>query len=127
MLATRRMRLQSVIQDELSQVIAREVKDPRVPPITITGVEVTQDGGQATISISILGGLQGGLDGAPPLSEQAAAKRMKECITGLGSATGYLKRHLAKVLKVRQIPHLIFREDRGFENSIRIEELLKQL
>lgn len=124
---TRRARLQSVIQEELSRVVPREVKDPRVPPITFTDVQVTQDGSQATIFVSILGGAQGGHDGAPPLSEKGAQIRMQDCISGLSSASGFLRRHLARVLNVRHVPTLIFKEDRGFENALRVHELLKTL
>ncbi len=127
MQATRRLRLQAVIQEELSQVVPKEVKDPRVPPVTFTAVEVTQDGSQATIFVAILGGAQGGHDGAPPLSEKGAKLRMQDCIDGLTSASGFLRRHLARCLTVRHIPSLVFREDRGFENAIRVQELLKKI
>src|SRR5690242_1104053 len=118
MQVTRRMRLQSVIQEELSQVVPKEIKDPRIPSVTFTAVEVSHDGSQATVFVAILGGAQGGHDGAPPLSEKGANLRMQDCIAGLASASGYLRRHLAKILSVRHIPTLIFREDRGFENAI---------
>lgn len=124
---TRRQRLQAVILEELSTVIPREIKDPRVPAITPTQVEVTPDGSQATIFVSILGGAQGGFDGAPPLSDKGAKLRMKDCIDGLASASGFLRRHLAKVLNVRHVPTLIFKEDKGFENTLRVAELLKQI
>ena len=127
MQATRRMRLQAVIQDELSLVVSREVKDPRVPSVTFTSVEVTPDGSQATVFVTILGGAQGGHDGAPPLSEKNAKLRMQDCIDGLTSASGFLRRHLARVLNVKYIPVLIFREDRGIENSMRVHELLNQI
>ena len=52
---TRRARLQAVIQEELSVVVPREVKDPRVPSVTFTQVEVTQDGSQATVFVADLG------------------------------------------------------------------------
>jgi ribosome-binding factor A len=121
------MRLQAVIQEELSQLVPREVKDPRIPSVTFTAVEVTEDGSQATVFVAILGGAQGGHDGAPPLSETGAKLRMKDCLDGLSSASGFLRRHLAKILSVRHIPTLIFREDRGFENAIRVQELLKKI
>jgi ribosome-binding factor A len=121
------MRLQAVIQEELSQLVPREVKDPRIPPVTFTAVEVTEDGSQATIFVAILGGAQGGHDGAPPLSEQGAKLRMQDCLAGLSSASGFLRRHLAKILTVRHIPSLVFKEDRGFENAIRVHELLKKI
>jgi ribosome-binding factor A len=74
-----------------------------------------------------LGGAQGGHDGAPPLSEKAADLRMKDCLAGLASASGFLRRHIGRVLTVRHIPTLIFREDRGFENAIRVQELLSKI
>lgn len=123
----RRARLQAVIQEELSRVVPREVKDPRVPSVTFTAVEVTPDGSQATVFVAILGGAQGGHDGAPPLSEKGAQHRMKDCINGLNSASGFLRRHLARVLNTRVVPSLLFREDRGFENSMRVHELLKKI
>ena len=108
-------------------MVPREVKDPRIPSITFTAVEVAQDGSHATVFVSILGGAQGGHDGAPPLSEKGAQQRMRDCLDGLTSASGFLRRHLAKVLSVRHIPTLAFKEDRGFENSLRVQELLKQI
>jgi ribosome-binding factor A len=124
---TRRMRLQSAIQEELAQFVAREVKDPRIPPVTFTDVQVTQDGSHATIFVAILGGAQGGLGGGPALSEEGASIRMKDCLDGLATASGFIRRHLARVLGVRHVPTLSFREDRGFENSTRVHELLYKL
>jgi ribosome-binding factor A len=125
--STRRARLAAVIQQELATFISREVKDPRIPAITFARVEVTLDGGQATVWVAILGGASGGLDGSPALSEKDAAIRMKNCIEGLISAGGFLRRHLATVLTVRHIPSLIFKEDRGFENTNRVHELLQKI
>jgi ribosome-binding factor A len=122
--ATRRARLAAVIQEELATFVYREVKDPRIPPVTFTRVEVTQDGSQATIYVAILA--SGSQEGVP-LSEKGVALRMKDCIEGLTSAGGFLRRHLATVLTVRHIPNLIFKEDRGFENTSRVHELLKQI
>src|SRR4051812_19945369 len=104
MQANCRARLASVIREELSQVIPQEVKDPRVAPLTVTQVEVAPDGSQAIVYIAILGGAAGGHDGAPPLSDKGARMRMQDCVDGLASASGYLRRHLAKILTVRHIP-----------------------
>jgi ribosome-binding factor A len=122
---TRRQRLQAVILEELSMVVPREVKDPRVPSVTFTSVEVTPDGSQATVYVSMLGASQVNTD--DPVAAKAAAQKMKDCIEGLQSASGFLRRHIAKVLTVRHIPTLIFKEDRGFENTIRVHELLKKI
>ncbi|MGZ3698099.1 MAG: 30S ribosome-binding factor RbfA [Bdellovibrionota bacterium] len=124
---TRRARLEAVIQEELSMVVPREVRDPRVPPLTFTQVTVTQDGSQATVYVAIFGGAQGGHDGAPPLSDNGAKLRMQDALDGLASASGFLRRHLAKALTVRHVPSLIFKEDRGLENTLRVHELLKKI
>jgi len=125
--ATRRARMEAVIQEEVSMVVSREVKDPRVPTVTFTRVEVTPDGSQATLWTMIFGGAAGGHDGKPELSEAAAKKRMKDCLEGLTSASGFLRRHLAKVLNTRHVPVLLFREDKGLENTMRVHELLKKI
>jgi ribosome-binding factor A len=123
---TRRARLAAVIQQELSVTVPK-LKDPRIPNVTFTQVEVTQDGAQATVWVAILGGAQGGHDGTAPLSDEEGNLRMKDCIDGLVSASGFLRRHLAKALTVRHIPTLIFKEDRGFENAIRVQQLLSEI
>ena len=123
--ATRRARLQSVILEEISTLISRELKDPRIPVLTLTKVDVTDDGQQATIFFSILETPQ-----TEPLNEaeeKARALRLRNCLEGLKAASGFLRRHLAKALSVRHIPVLIFKEDVGLANSIRVHELLKQL
>ena len=108
-------------------IVPREVKDPRIPSVTFTEVQVTPDGSQATVFVAILGGAQGGHDGSAPLTDTEAQLKMKNCIDGLTSASGYLRRHIGKILTVRHVPTLIFREDKGFENSLRVHELLKKI
>jgi len=119
MQATRRMRLQSVIRDELSSFISREIKDPRVLPLTLTQVEVSTDASQATIYTSLLGSGQQNEDAA------LQAAKMQNCLKGLASASGLMRRHLAQILTIRHIPNLVFKEDRGFDNVMRVQELLK--
>jgi len=126
MQATRRARLESVILLELSSVVPRSIKDPRVPPITFTRAEVTEDGSQATVFVTLLGGGLTDRDGNPVPEEQAREK-MKGCLEGLASASGFLRRHLGDVLDIRFIPKLIFKEDRGIANVSRVHDLLKEL
>lgn len=121
---TRRQRLQAAIQEELAQFVPREVKDPRIPMVTFTDVQVTQDGSHATVFVSILGS---GTGEQTEETEKRERKRMKDCIDGLTAAHGFIRRHLARVLQVRHTPTLVFREDRGFENSARVQELLSKL
>ena len=123
MQAVRRARLEAVIIEELAKVVPREVKDPRVSGATFTSCTVTQDGSQATVLVTLLGGLANPNEGRTPKEEAA----LRECIKGLSSAAGFLRRHMASVLTIRHIPNLVFKEDKGFENTFRVNELLKQL
>jgi ribosome-binding factor A len=127
--STRRARLAAVIQEEIATLVSREVKDPRIPSVTFTRVEVTQDGSHAAIYVAILGGADRDRDGVATneQAENLAALRMKDCLEGLTSAGGFLRRHLATALTVRHIPNLVFKEDRGFENTNRVHELLKKI
>jgi ribosome-binding factor A len=123
MQAVRRARLEAVIIEELSKVVSREIKDPRVTGATFTSCQVTQDGSQATVLVTLLGGLANPTEGRTPQEEAA----LQSCIKGLNSAAGYLRRHMASVLSIRHIPNLIFKEDKGFENTFRVNELLKKI
>lgn len=116
---TRKARLASVIQQELSLAI-RSIKDPRVPSVTLTQVEVTDDGSQATVYVMVLGG-------SGSLGDHEDRDAIRDALEGLKSASGYLRRHLAKILTVRHIPSLIFKEDKGLANVTRVHELLKQI
>ena len=124
----RRQRLQGVILEELS-MLARTLKDPRIPPLTFTSCEVTPDAEQATVYVLILGGSKAEFEGEdiPALSDEGARLRMKDCLDGLASASGFMRRHLAKILSIRHIPQLVFREDKGLDNSLKVHALLKKI
>ena len=126
----RRARLEAVILDELSKVVPRELKDPRISSITFTSCQVTPDGSQATVLVTLLGAhaLQAGENGDENTKmREENEKKLKDCIKGLSSASGFLRRHLASVLTVRHIPTIVFKADTGFENTYRVHELLKKI
>ena len=125
MLPIRRARLESSMRDELATLISREIKDPRIPALTITSVQVTPDAEQATIMVMLFGAPSNpDLD---PDYESKRRKQMKDCLQGLTSASGFMRRHMAKVFQIRHVPELIFKEDRGLENVTRVNELLQQI
>lgn len=114
----RRARLESFIHEEVSQIVLREIKDPRIPDITFTKVVVSKDGRYATLHVLIFG--------QKPDDPDKDAK-MAACIEGLNSAAGFMKRKLAKSLSMKNIPNLIFREDKGLDNTMRVHEILKKI
>ncbi len=109
--------MQAVIQEELSVIIPSRVKDPRVTDLTITQVEMSPDGSHATVYFTLFNGLDPDTD---PM-------KIKTCIEGLASAKGFLRRHIATVLNTKYVPDLLFRQDKGFFNTQRVHELLKEI
>jgi ribosome-binding factor A len=110
-------RIRSMMKDELAVLVNRELKDPRVPSITITDVQITRDVKLATVYFSILSINDAKSD--PELTQIA--------MKGLNSAKGYLKRQLSHLMNLRMMPELTFKEDKGLENTLRVAEILKQL
>lgn len=110
-------RIESMMKDELSLLINRELKDPRIPSVSVTQVELTRDAKQATVSISLIS--MNMTSGDPEL--------MKSCLDGLNSAKGHLRRQISRIMQLRFMPELLFKEDKGLENTLRVHELLKQL
>lgn len=115
--ALRISRVASMMKDELSIIINRELKDPRVPFVTITNVELTRDTKQATVFVSIISVNETHTD--PDL--------MKQVLEALREAKGFIKKQLAAVMQLRFMPDLLFKEDKGLENTLRVNEILKQL
>ena len=99
--------LRQVITDGLT----REVRDPRVGFVTITGVLVTNDLSHARVMVSVPG-------------EETEKARALE---GLQSAAGFLRSRAARALTTRTVPELHFELDRGLEHAARINELLKTI
>jgi ribosome-binding factor A len=103
------------VAETLRQVIAdaltREVRDPRVGFVTLTGVLVTNDLSHARIMVTVPG-------------EEADKTRALE---GLQSAAGFLRSRAARSLTTRSVPELHFELDRGLEHAARISELLNDI
>jgi ribosome-binding factor A len=104
-------RLGELILAEISDLIRRDVKDPRVGFVTFTRVEMSDDLRYAKVFVSSLG------------SEQEKARTLQ----GLSSATGYIRRHLGRALHLRYTPDLTFLIDGSLEHGAKIAQLLRQL
>jgi ribosome-binding factor A len=103
------------VAETLRQVIAeglgREVRDPRVGFVTVTGVLVTPDLSHARIMVSVPG-------------EDADKSRALE---GLQSAARFLRSRAARALSTRVVPELHFELDKGLQHAARINELLAEI
>ena len=99
------------IRQVITDALAREVRDPRVGFVTVTGVLVTNDLSHARVMVSV------------PGDDAEKAKAME----GLQSAAGFLRTRAARSLTTRTVPELHFELDKGFEHAARIEELLQAI
>jgi ribosome-binding factor A len=104
-------RVSDLLRAELSELLLREVHDPRVRLATVTAVDVSPDLRRAVVKISALGEEQQRL----------------ETIAGLRHARGFLRTELAHRLRLRATPELVFELDRGAEHSQQISDLLESL
>jgi ribosome-binding factor A len=100
-----------LIQRELSEIIQRDLKDPRVSFCTISQVEVSTDLKYADVKVSVIGD----------------KKQKRNSITGLKSAAGFLRREVVQRVGLRHAPELRFELDDSVDQLMRIDRLLKQI
>jgi len=103
-------RIADQIQRDLADLIGRELKDPRVGMITLTGVEVSSDYRHAKIFFTTLGG--------PEIVLQTQQ--------GLQRTSGFLRSQLAGGLTLRIIPELHFVYDDSVERGVRLSKLIDE-
>jgi ribosome-binding factor A len=103
-------RIADAIQGEIAQLLLREIKDPRVGMVTLTGVRVTPDLRHARVLFSVLG----------------EAERRDEALAGLKSASGFIRAQLARRLNLRVAPAIVFETDTSLEEAERVSRLLKE-
>ena len=99
-------RISATIRDLLSAAILREMEFPGAL-VTLTEVELTQKRDAATIHVSVLPDEQG-----------------PKAIKRLNGAKGMLRHHLLKKLRIKVIPELFFRIDKGAQNAAAVEKAL---
>lgn len=108
---SRKNRFGEVVMRELAQMLQREISDPRIGMVTVSHVDVTADLKYAKVFVTRLNGFESQQD-------------VDECLQGLNSAAGYLRRGLAGRVKLRNIPELQFVYDKSLENGFRMDELI---
>ncbi|HET7129441.1 MAG TPA: 30S ribosome-binding factor RbfA [Gaiellaceae bacterium] len=89
----------------------RDLKDPRIGLVTVTGVAVTPDLREATVYVSVLGN----------------EKRRRATLAGLASAHGVLQARINRELNLRRTPTLAFAYDDAVERGVRMTKLIDEL
>ncbi|MFZ5922885.1 MAG: 30S ribosome-binding factor RbfA [Chloroflexota bacterium] len=108
------VRLQRIgdrIRQELSEMLIREISDPRLSQVYVTDVRVDRELAFANIYVSAVEGVE----------------RSEEILAGLESASGFIRRTLAGRVDLRAFPRLRFHWDPTPENADHIEKLLASI
>ena len=104
-------RINGEVQRELSRIISREIKDPRIAPMTsVVDAVVTSDLKQCKAYISVLGN-----------------DEEKEETKGLNSAVGYIRRELAHSINLRNTPEITFILDDSIEYGVNMSKKIDEL
>lgn len=109
-MSRRTERIEEMLREEISTLLQRELKDPRVGFVTITGADVSPDLRHAKVFVSVMG-----------TPEEAG-----ESLAALNRARGFLRAEIGKRARLRAAPELVFTEDVGAERGDRITRLLEE-
>jgi ribosome-binding factor A len=111
MIPKRLTRVGETIREELSAMLLRDLKDPRIGFVTITDVVMSPDLRQAKVYFSRIG---------------TEAER-EESLRGLRAAAGFMRRELGHRLALKFAPELRFFYDESLETGSRIDRLLREI
>jgi len=104
-------RLADQIREEVAEMIAGELNDPRIGFAAVTRVELSGDLRHARVLVSVMGN----------------DEEQQRTLEGLDSAARYVRHEIARRLRLRRAPELAFVLDRGGEEGLKIESLLQKL
>jgi len=104
-------RIGKKIQRQVSQIIRQGLRDPRIAEVTVTGVDVSPDLGNARVYYTVPGG----------------EENRRDAGAGLQSAAGFIKRSLAGSLEIKYMPTLRFCYDESIDYGERIDRLLDEI
>ena len=103
-------RLGDLIQREISDILQRRIKDPRIGFCTIMRVDVSDDLRHAKVRVSIMG----------------TESQKKSTLAGLKSARGFIRREIGRRITLRHTPEIVFVLDKSIEDSFRIARLIEE-
>ena len=112
-------RLGEEIKKVISDLLLRELKDPRLQEsmVSVTAVDVTRDGSYATVYLTVF-----------KMGDQSAVDEAKEqVIEAMNSCKGIIKKEIGKHVRVRHTPELIFKMDESLDYGRHIDQLIDQV
>jgi ribosome-binding factor A len=110
-MSRRTERINEMLRERLSELLLREVRDPRLKGIvSVTSVEVSSDLREAKVFVSVLG----------------TEEEMQNTLSGFQAAAGYLQRSLIGALDLRRVPHLVFMPDTSIREGVEMADLVRK-
>ncbi|GAB3370906.1 ribosome-binding factor A [Azotobacter armeniacus] len=110
---SRTQRIGDQMQRELSLLIQREIKDPRLGMVTITAVEVARDLSHAKVFITVMG-------------KEDSGEEVNRNLEILNEAAGFLRMQLGKAMKLRSVPQLHFNYDASIRRGVELSALIER-
>ncbi len=107
----RQEKIAEIIRQEVSMLVLRHIKDPRVGMITISEVTVSKDYKYANVYFGVMG----------------EKDRVPGCLEGLKSASGFIQHNLMKALQMKITPHVRFFYDTSFDYSEKMNKLINEI
>src|ERR671933_226210 len=107
----RMRRVNEAVREVLSTAIGKDLKDPRIGFVTVTGVDTSPDLRHSRVYVSVLGD----------------EKKREQSLVGLEAAHGVLQRRLASELRMKRTPQLAFEYDPSVERGVRMTQLIDEL
>ena len=104
-------RMDHILLKEISRILQFELKNPKLGFVTVTDVQCTKDLSLAKVYVSFLG----------QQTRNVAGLRV------LNQSKGFIRSNLAKKIKIRKMPDLVFVQDLSLEQGNRIEKILHDL
>ena len=104
-------RMDAILMKEISRILQFELKNPKLGFVTVTDVQCTRDMSQAKVFVSFLG----------------QQDRNEAGMKILNQSKGFIRSTLAKNVKMRKVPDLIFVQDKSLERGRKIDNIIKQI
>ena len=108
----RKERLEHELMIVISEILIRDIRDPRIGFVTVNGVKLNSDLKEANVFVSVY-------DGEQTIKEKS--------LEGLKSATKHIQELVARRIKIKNIPHIRFTLDETIEKAMKLDKLLDEL
>ncbi len=104
-------KIEEFIKQEVGNMLLKDLKNPRLGFVTVTGVKVTGDLREATVYVSLFG----------------KEESKKESLLILNKSKGFIRKELGKRMKIYYTPEISFKEDNSLDYGMHIDEILKKI